>query len=152
MSDTETTSQDTKLRLKLYTLYLKDLQTIGTRHEHARKYYLTLISTIFTILSLGGNTMPFEVTPRLVWLVAIFGAVLCGLWLALVRSYSTLFHAKFNVLREMETALPCQPFTREDVEKTKVKHRPMLRFDMAVAGIFIVLFLVLPFLTRAAHQ
>lgn len=152
MSETENSSVDVKM--KLYALYLKDLQSIGSRHEHVRKYYLTLISAIFTILSLGGTSLAFGVTPGLVRLVSIFGASLCVLWLLNMKSFNTLFEAKFNVLEEMEIQLPCQPFTRERIEKKKpgINHHSMLKFDMGIAAIFAVLFLVLPLLTRAAHE
>lgn len=135
-------------KMKLYALYLKDLQTMGSRQEHVRKYYLTLISAVFTVLSLGGNALAFKTSPDLVWLVSVFGAALCLLWLLHMRSYSTLFAAKFNVLEEMEQGLPCRPFTREKEEKDKpeIHHRSMVKFDMAVAAVFFVLFWLLPFL------
>lgn len=152
MNATENNPQDTQAaKMKLYALYLKDLQTVGTRQEHVRKYYLTLISAVFTVLSLGGNVLAFKTTPDLVWLVSIFGAALCLLWLLHMKSYSTLFAAKFNVLEEMEKELPGQPFTKENAEKKKpeINHRPMVKFDMAVAAVFFVLFWLLPFLPQA---
>jgi len=154
MSVTEKPSPDTeqtKQRMKMYELYLKDLQTMGTRQEHARKYYLTLISAIFIILSLGGNAMAFAVTPGLVWLVSIFGVLLCVLWLVNMMSYRTLFTAKFSVLKKMETHLACQPFTDETAAKSDSKHFQLTWIDVLIAALFICLFIVLPFLTRAAH-
>ena len=154
MNDTEKPlpeSKKNKQRMQLYELYLKDLQTMGTRQEHMRKYYITLISAIFIILSLGGNTVAFAVTPGLVWLVSIFGALLCVLWLVNMKSYRTLFTAKFRVLKKMETHLVCQPFTDESAEKTGAKHFQLTWIDILIAALFIFLFIALPFLTRAAH-
>jgi len=140
------------MKMKLYALYLKDLQTMGTRQEHVRKYYITLISAIFTILSLGGNTQAFKVTPDLVRLVSIFGMLLCVLWLVHMISYRTLFAAKFAVLKKMELEMPFRPFTDEHGAKKEARHFQMTLMDILIAATFILLFLALPFLPRVAQQ
>ena len=156
MNDAEQTPQDAEMKqkMKLYALYLKDLQTMGTRQEHIRKYYITLITAIFTILSLGGSTLMFSMTPALIVLVSIFGDLLCGVWLLHMISYRTLFEAKFRVLKDMENngKLPFHPFTSETTEKafSKSWHFQMTWIDIIIAALFIGLFITLPFLTRAA--
>jgi len=149
MSDAENTQQD--VIMKLYTLYLKDLQSVGSRHENMRKYYLTLISTIFTILSMGGSKLIFTLASRFILLVSIFGALLCLLWLMNMHSYSTLFKAKFTVLDDLEKAFPKQPFTMEKAESEKptINHHSVVIFDMLIAAVFFCLFIALPFLTVA---
>jgi hypothetical protein len=139
------------VKMKLYALYLKDLQTMGSRQEHVRKYYITLISAIFTILSLGGNALAFKVTPSLVWLVSIFGILLCILWLVHMISYRTLFAAKFAVLKKMELQLPFKPFTDEYGAKKEANHFQMTWMDILIAGLFIGLFCALLFLPRVVQ-
>ncbi len=154
MNDTPNNPQGgLDVKMKLYALYLKDLQTMGTRQEHARKYYITLISAIFTILSLGGTTLAFRVTPNLVWLVTIFGIMLCALWFAHMKSYRSLFKSKFKVLEKMEPDLPFQPFTDEKAAKKEPdsKHFEMTGIDVLIPLVFMFLFGALLFFKPAAQ-
>jgi len=139
--------------MKQYALYLKDLQTMGTRQEHIRKYFITLITTLFTVLSLAANLGPIKASPGLIRLVSIFGGLLCLLWLLNMISYRTLFRTKFKVLETMETGvppLPCKPFTDEWKQKEGLgwKYVHMAYIDMGIALIFICLFCALPFVVH----
>lgn len=134
-----------------YKLYLKDLQKIGDRHERTRKYYLSLITALFTVLSLGQSGAAFRLTDGTVWLVAAFGALLCALWAAHMVSYHALYGVKFSVLKQLEEKLPCPLFKieKEKLDECRPKYFSMTGIDALVAIVFIGLFLALPFLSLA---
>ncbi len=147
-----TPAGDGDAAMKHYKLYLGDLQKIGDRHEHTRKYYLSLITALFTVLSLGGSGVVFSLKDGFIWPVALFGAALCELWAQHMSSYSALFHAKFALLKKMEEKFPCQPFTDEGkLLSQPPRYISMTTLDKRVARVFLVLFLVLPLLKLASH-
>lgn len=141
--------QDTTM--KQYKLYLDDLQKIGARHEHTRKYYLSLITALFAVLSLGQSGIVFSLKDGVVWLVAVFGASLCALWAAHMISFHALYHAKFALLRQLEEKLSFPLFKREGelLKQSRPRYFSMTGIDTLVAAVFIALFLVLPFLDLA---
>lgn len=134
--------------MKQYKLYLDDLQKVGDRHEHTRKYYLSLITALFTVLSLGQSGIAFSMKGGAVWLVAVFGASLCLLWAAHMISYHALYHAKFALLKQLEEKLSFQLFKREgeQLAQSRPKYFSMTMIDTLVAVVFTGLFLALPFL------
>ncbi|HZP60635.1 MAG TPA: hypothetical protein VFB27_09970 [Opitutaceae bacterium] len=138
--------------LEQYKLYLKDLQKVGDRHERTRKYYLSLITALFTVLSLGQSGAVFKLADGTVWLVAAFGALLCALWAAHMVSYHALYGAKFALLKQLEEKLSCQLFKmeKEKLGASRPGYFSMTGIDALVAMIFIGLFLALPFLDLAS--
>ena len=132
-------------RLKIYELYLTDLGRIGSRHETARQFYITVLSAIIAFLALAGKDgvlTPLAVNVRIIG--GVVGTAVCLLWLLHMRSFDGLYAIKFPIIDDIETTLPMKPFTRE---RDAAKHRwlHLTNMDSWAAGVLLVLFALIPF-------
>jgi predicted RND superfamily exporter protein len=145
-----------ELVLAFYKPYLDDLAQIGDHHETIRAFYLTLVTTVFGFLTLTGKDGLLENLPRLVLgLVALVGIAICVLWFFHMLSFSQIFTAKFEVLRELEerVRLDVKPFKLEheilekerefNLFKTKSKRIHITMVDRALAAVFGVFYVAL---------
>jgi hypothetical protein len=115
MSDGPSGNPSIQLLLDQYKAYLGDLGNIGTRYTTANGFYVSVVSALLAILALGKRGEALAKIDVLLYIVIpIFACLLCMIWRESMKSYSSLFQRKFEVLREMERRLPFQPFTREE--------------------------------------
>lgn len=104
-----------ELRLDQYKAYLDDLGNIGTRYTTENGFYVSIVSALLAILALAQKGEAFASFDILLYIVVpIFTCLLCIIWRESMKSYSSLFKRKFDVLREMEKQLPFKPFLREE--------------------------------------
>ena len=104
-----------QLRLDQYKAYLGDLGNIGTRYTTENGFYVSIISALLAILALAKKGEAFASFDVLLYVVVpIFACLLCMIWRESMKSFSSLFKRKFDVLREMEKQLPFAPFLREE--------------------------------------
>jgi hypothetical protein len=134
-----------QLRLDQYKAYLDDLGNIGTRYTTANGFYVSIVSALLAILALaekGEALARFDVLLYIV--VPIFACLLCLVWWESMKSYSSLFKRKFDVLREMEKQqLPFAPFLRE--EELRQENLPKSGPRMIKNDEWIPLILATPF-------
>jgi len=94
--------------LDQYKQYAGDLGNIGTRYTAAQTFYFTLVSALIGLLALkdSGNvatvgTVAGYVNTKFV-AVMLFVAAICYVWRETLLFYRVLFHAKFDILRQLE--------------------------------------------------
>jgi hypothetical protein len=108
--DDDTTDGATLLSLYLY--YAEQTEKLIERRNATSRYFLTINTGFVAILGLALQHKPAGGSA---WLVAlpVAGIVVCGVWWMLIRSYSILAGAKFEVINEMEQRLPAAPYADE---------------------------------------
>lgn len=99
--------------LEQYKIYVEMADRVSSRRSQANTFFLTLNSSIFTLigalLALGGT--------KFSWILVFPTTVLvaqCLAWYWLVRSYRQLNAAKYAVVGAMEERLPASPYWRAE--------------------------------------
>lgn len=99
--------------LDQYKLYVEMADRISQRRGLANTFFLTLNTTIFTLVGMFWRDRPAGSSWWLAFpLVAVLGQ--CFTWFYLVRSYRLLNSAKFAVIGALETRLPASPYWRAE--------------------------------------
>ncbi len=130
--------------IEQYKAYLQDLGNIGSRHETARGFYITVLSALLTFLALAAKDGPLkDIGHSLVVVVGIGGIAICALWLFHTLAFTALYSAKLGRVSEMETKLPFQNFAAEYAAlKADRRYQPLTYVECFVALVFGGLFFV----------
>jgi hypothetical protein len=134
----------------LWSSYLDDLGRMGSRHETARAFYLTVLTAVWAFFGLAEEKKQLVQMSNTVFNVTgLVGLAICVAWLRQMWSFHVIFIAKKATLRELEKKLSTtlQPFTVEDsmIAGGKWKYHSGTLIDTVVAGIFAILFLTILF-------
>ena len=97
--------------LEQYKLYVEMADRISARRQTANDFFLTVNTALVALLGYLRTVQENSGVGQLYWLVAAAGIVLAYLWYRTVRSYQNLNSAKFEVIHEMEHALPLRPYS-----------------------------------------
>src|SRR5437016_9333935 len=103
----------TEQALEQYKLYVEMADRISARRQTANSFFLTVNTALVALLGYLRTVQESSGVGQLYWLVAAAGMVLAYLWYRTVRSYQNLNSAKFEVIHEIEQALPLRPYDRE---------------------------------------
>jgi hypothetical protein len=131
--------------LSLYLYYAEQTEKLIERRNATSRYFLTINTGFVAILGLALQHNPTAAA----WLVAlaVAGIVVCGVWWMLIRSYSILAGAKFEVINEMEQRLPAAPYADE---WKRIKESPARKgytsisnLEALVPWVFAVIYAVL---------
>ncbi len=99
--------------LDQYKVYVDMADRISQRRALANTFFLTLNTTIFTVVGIGLNQ---RIDSRgwvlVIPLVVVLGQ--CFAWYYLVRSYRQLNTAKYEVVGALEERLPASPYWRAE--------------------------------------
>lgn len=130
--------------IEQYKSYLQDLANIGSRHETARGFYLSVLSALLAFVALAGKDGPLQGIGSHLFAVVSLGAIaICGLWLVHTLSFAALYGAKMGRLNAMEEKLPFRNFAEEhDALEKDWRYIPITTVECCVASIFIALFAV----------
>ena len=132
--------------LEQYKSYVADLGNIGSRYATANGFYLSIISALIAFIALTKKGESFETLRTAIQiLVPLFAVLLCGVWFLTMRVYSSVFRAKFSVLRAMEVRLAFPTYESED--KKLREYGPRL---ISIER-WVPLILSLPFLVVLGH-
>src|SRR5713226_9471659 len=135
----------TEQALEQYKLYVEMADRISARRQTANSFFLSINTAIVALL---GYLRAAHQTgaEQVYWLVAAAGIVLAYMWYRLVRSYKDLNTAKFNVIHEMEQALPLKPYESEWERVGRGKnpklYLPFTNVELCVPWVFLALHVV----------
>lgn len=111
---------DLKIRLDIYRLAVEMADRTSARRAGANSFFFTLhaaLAAFVGVVSSARRSTPSTDLPRFdsfgLLVTALAGIVLSLTWWALLRYYRRLNAAKFQVINEIEKALPEQPYTSE---------------------------------------
>jgi hypothetical protein len=99
--------------LDQYKVYVEMADRISQRRALANTFFLTLNTTIFTVVGIGLNeSIDSRGWVLVIPLVVVLGQ--CFAWYYLVRSYRQLNTAKYEVVGALEERLPASPYWRAE--------------------------------------
>jgi len=99
--------------LDQYKVYVDMADRISQRRARANTFFLTLNTTIFTVVGIGLNeSIDSRGWVLVIPLVVVLGQ--CFAWYYLVRSYRQLNTAKYEVVGALEERLPASPYWRAE--------------------------------------
>jgi hypothetical protein len=95
--------------LEQYRMYVEMADRISERRAGANTFFLTLNTSVLTILGAVRAALPAD-HPS--WLAIPLAGLLaeCAAWFYLVRSYRQLNSAKYRVVGALEKRLPASPY------------------------------------------
>jgi hypothetical protein len=133
----ELTADELKSVIDIYKVLIEMADRVSQRRQNANNFYLsvnTAITGAAAYLSATGNPNAN------IFIISLAGFVVCLLWKRNIDSYKDLNHGKFEVINEIETALPIAAYTKEwDVlerGKNKKLYRPFHTVELLVPFIF----------------
>lgn len=128
--------------IEQYKSYMQDLANIGSRHETARGFYLSVLSALLAFVALAGKDGPLNgIGSHLFGVVSLGAIAICVLWLVHTLSFAALYSAKLGRVKIMEEKLPFRNFAEElDALEKDWRYIPLTTVERCVASIFIILF------------
>lgn len=108
-------SDSDNLLLEQYKTYVEMTDRISARRSDANKFYVTILTGLFAVVSFVIGEDSFQVTEKNVVLFAIslFGMLICAIWFFNVNSYRSINKVKFEVIHDIEKSLPYPCYARE---------------------------------------
>jgi hypothetical protein len=126
--------------LEQYKIYVEMADRISARRVTANTFFLTLNTSVFTVLGVFWAAKPQFASWVLVFpLMALVGE--CAGWYYLVRSYRQLNTAKYAVIGLMEERLPASPYWRAEWKalgegRDRSKYWPLTHLEQWVPVLF----------------
>lgn len=118
--------------LEQYKLFVHSAEEISTRRASANNYLLSVNSLLVGVHAVGSALQP-EARWQLALPVA--GAILCASWWALIKGYRTVNAAKFQIIHELESELPRQPYKKEWA-LLSTKYTPLSHVEQWIPAVF----------------
>ena len=135
-------------KFALYELFVATTEKLADRRAQANAWMLSINSAIVALYGYlqTDKSVPISdaVTAVWLWAIPVAGILVCIAWFALLKSFRSVNHAKFEVLKEIEQDLAYKPFTREE-EVYEEKGRIPLRskIESAIPSTFAALYLAM---------
>lgn len=132
-------SNDFNAIFSQYHLLVETTNEIGTRRENMNKFYLSLITILYgiiTFLSVNCHIL-FSIVPILFVIIVSFS------WKNHINQYKLLNEAKFNIINYLENYLPVYVFTKEWELLGNYGYNGLSKWDKRIANSLIIFSVVL---------
>lgn len=133
--------------LDQYKIYVELADRVTERRHKTNQFYSSLFSISITLISVGVTKGVISIS--LLFVISVFGILLCICWYHNIKSYKQLNDGKFKVIHEMEEHLPFDCFKKEwdhlDQGSNANKYLKLTKIEQYVPFIFFILFLVIMF-------
>ena len=134
--------------LSIYVRYAETAEHISDRRQNANTFFLSINTALVAFLGYTGFGLEsLPPNPRYFWAVLAAGLVLSLLWARLLKSYRDLNTGKFQILHEIEKALPIAPFRTEwevlGSGGERTKYWPLSHLERFVPYLFVLMYVVL---------
>lgn len=141
-------SKDLKTIFSQYRLLVETTNEIGTRRENMNKFYLSLITIVYgiiTFLSVNYHIL-FSIVPILFVIIVSFS------WKNHINQYKLLNEAKFNIINYLENYLPVYAFTKEWELLDNYGYNELSKWDKMIANSLIIFSSVLIVIILLSEQ
>ena len=139
--------------LTQYQLYVTELDKLNDRRQKTNDFFLALNTALIAFLGVMIRFGEQDLGLFLI-LASLAGAAICTLWYSLIRNYSLVSKARFEILHIMEEKLPVHLFKREwnllTKGKKKDRYTPITHVEQNVPWIFIVFYILMVFSYQTA--
>ena len=130
---------------ELYKLYVELTDKVSQRRGQSNLFFLSVLSTFTGLtgfLSISFNNGTFYQVSAL-YMVCIFGILMCIVWYFTINSYRQLNKIKFTVIEEIEQHLVFHCFSREWqlLKENKLKYHRLSGIEKFVPLLFIIPFI-----------
>lgn len=105
----EETMRYTQVVLEQYRIYVEMADRVSARRGNANTFFLTLNTSIFTLVGVGWDREPDRPTELIVVPLVVL-VLQCLAWFWIVRSYRQLNSGKWAVVGALERRLPASPW------------------------------------------
>ena len=128
-------------RVAMWQTYVQTAENTSNRREAINRYMVPIH------LAIWAGHLGLPLTEPLHFLVGLAGVAVSALWLGLLDAHGKINGVKYDIIRSMESELPCQPFDEEakrsGIDAGRRKYRPLAQMQYAAARIvFGVHFLI----------
>ena len=96
--------------LEQYKLFVRSAEEVSARRSSANNYLLSVNSLLVAVHGVGSALQP---DARWQLVLPVAGAIICVSWWVLIKGYRSVNAAKFQIIHELESELPTQPYTKE---------------------------------------
>ena len=96
-----------------YKLYINGTEKISDRREGANKYFITINTTILTVLIIASKINVTKDIEYTYVLLPVLGITICIIFWFLLNSYRNINTGKFEVIHEIEKKLPLKLYDFE---------------------------------------
>lgn len=147
------TQEDKNQVLEQYKLYVEMADRISSRRDNANSFFLGVNSFLTGLISYfidKGNVIEGHLSATIILIVLL---VECFIWYRLIISYKQLNTAKFQVVGELEEALPSSPYHKAEwkdyLKEGKVRsiYWPLSHVESKIPMLFSVLYILI-FVTK----
>ena len=108
------TQDDKHVLVEIYRLHAELADHVSQRRDTANRIYATLSTGLLALMAAVARFGTGEIpVPIAIITMGVFGMILQGSWITVLKSYRQLNSGKFEVLHLLETKLPFDFFKRE---------------------------------------
>ena len=93
----------------MWQSYVQTAENTSSRREAVNRYMVFTHLAVFS----AHFALPGQITPFVHVCISGAGVVVAALWIVLLYSHGKINEVKYDIIRELETDLPCQPFDEE---------------------------------------
>ena len=117
----------------MWQTYVQTAENTSNRREAINRYMVPIH------LAIWAGHLGLTLTEPFHFLVGLAGVAVSALWLGLLDAHGKINGVKYDIIRSMESELPCQPFDEEakrsGIDAGRRKYRPLAQMQYAAARI-----------------
>lgn len=134
--------------LEQYKIYIEMADRISARRNLANVFFLTLHTTLLSIIGFSVQNLHFVCSKWLLILPFTGIIIMCGVWWWLLQSFRQLNTAKYRVIGLLEEKLPSSPYWLAEWKelgegKNWKKYLPLTSLEKLVPVIFSILYFII---------
>lgn len=133
-----------------YKIYIDGATEISNRRQKANEYFLTVNTILVSLIVFVSQYKQINDPRLIICFIAVVGLINSVITYFLIRSYKQLNTVKFQVLHELEAALPANLYAYEWEKLGKGKNRkkywPFSHLELKIPLLFSAIFIVLALL------
>jgi len=132
--------------LQQYLLYVDEVDKLNDRRQKTNDFFLAINTALIAFL---GIMIKFGEDDFGIFLIltSLAGTAICVLWHSLIRNYSIVSGARFQILHVIEEKLPIQLFKKEwellTTGDRKHCYTPITHVERYIPWVFIVFYVLL---------
>lgn len=120
-------------KVAMWQTYVQTAENTSDRREAINRYMVPVH------LAIWAGHLGLSLTEPFHCLVGLAGVAVSILWIGLLDAHGKINGVKYDIIRSLESELPCQPFDEEakrsGIDAGRRKYRPLAQMQYAAAWI-----------------
>ena len=134
-------ANDTSDRIAMWQTYVQSAENTNSQREAINRYMIPIHLAIFA------SYLVLDVTGYIYAWIGIAGGTIAALWAILLESHARINYVKYDIICNLESDLPCQPFTQElkpsVVDTLRRKYPSLTIIQLWGAGVVVIVHCVI---------